>query len=89
MPEKKRVNLYLTKANYARLQRVVAQLPGVSVSSLVDEVIEVSLPMLERLAESLRSGDPEALRRSVALAMGEEFVRMMGWTSGGEEVSTE
>lgn len=58
---KKRVNLYLDEDTHERLMKLGKDLPGFSLSALVDEMLVGVAPMLERLIEAAKSGDIEAL----------------------------
>jgi len=67
---KSRVNLYVNTANLERVRAAVARVPGMSISGIVDEYLRQMAPMLEGLADAVEAGDPEAMRRAFAMAIG-------------------
>ena len=67
---KTRVHLWVTKVNLERLKAAAARVPGMSVSGLVDDYLRQLAPMVEGLADAVDAGDPEAMRRAFAMAVG-------------------
>lgn len=62
MPEQRtrpRITLSIDPENHARLKRIVAGVPGGTMSGVVDEMFTVMLPQFEQLVEAL-----QAARRS-------------------------
>lgn len=82
---KRRVNLYLEVATYERAKALAAKLPGMSVSTFVNEMLAESLPMLEGLVEAAEGGSSEAFKALMAGLMSESFMRMMDFPGGGEQ----
>ena len=60
MARKNRVTLYLRPEVHERLRRIVDQIPGMSHSMVVEELLLDFLPVMEDLLEAAKSGDRDA-----------------------------
>lgn len=82
---KKRVNLYLDAELYDRFQGAVSDLPEMSVSSVINDLMAETVPVLENLAQALRAEDRAKARSTYADYLSGVFVRMVL----GDEEETE
>lgn len=99
MPSKKRVkpriSLTLDPEVYGRLRAVRDRIPGASLSGVVNELLAVSLPVMEEMAKALRESQREdgtidevRARDGLARWAGAQLLGLSDtFGSAGEEVS--
>lgn len=82
MPEKVRVNLVISKRNHEALKALTQDVPGLSMSNVVDELIADAVPMLQAMlskAEELpKLKHDEQERRMLRLVANQMVERMFG-----------
>lgn len=78
MSEKQKVTLYLNSANYVRLRKLVDSVPGMSVSGVVDELIEDFIPPVEELLAMARSGDTAAQAEMMSRLLADQLLNIAG-----------
>lgn len=84
MPEKIRVNLMLTKTNHERLRELRERVPGVTMSDVVNEVLDGSLPSMEAMLDKADElgrdeflADEEAQEDTFTRVMAQQMVEKM------------
>lgn len=73
MAMKKKVTLYLNKEIYARAQEAAKQLPGASVSGMVDEALEAMLPAIEAVF-AMKSEHKEIQQEQLSRLLAEQLL---------------
>lgn len=79
---KMRVNLYLDEDIYRKAKSLVEQVPGSSVSGLVDEVLEGAIPMLEQTLEAAKAGDTEAQAKMMSHLFANQLLKLANESVG-------
>lgn len=64
------MHLWLTDDLVKRGAAACDRLPGLSVSSIVDQYLRQMVPTLERVADAVEAGDVKAVRQAFELAIG-------------------
>jgi hypothetical protein len=72
--QRRRVTLTLPPELHDRAKAVLADIPGATLSALVEDALEGMLPALENLAAAYRDGGEDAARRALAHTLGEELL---------------
>lgn len=87
---KMRVNLYLDEDLYKKAKAVVDQVPGGSISRLVNDVLGQAIPSFEHILEAAKAGDNEAQAKMMShllanqlLGLADESVGLLRTIKGG------
>lgn len=87
-----RVNLYLDEDIYKKAKAVVDQIPGGSISALVNDVLEQAVPSFEHILEAAKAGDSEAQAKMMShllanqlLSLANESVGLLHTIKGGKK----
>lgn len=71
---KKKVTLYLEVEPYQELQNLIRGLPGVSASSLINDMMRDLIPILRSLISLAADGDRDAMAELMKRLLGDQLV---------------
>ena len=84
MPEKVRVNFRITKRNHERLKELIERVPDATMSAVVDEMLDDTLPAIfamldeaDKVGREKFKNDEEAQERIFNKAFAEQMVQML------------
>lgn len=76
MTKKRRVNVYINGENFDRLKQIVSEVPGMTASGVIDELLEDFMPAMEMLVEAAKSGDRDVQAKMLSSLLADQFISL-------------